>query len=82
MIEWLKWLVAGKELEELERWRVKWEIYRRWLSEFPHVGMALDNMKAEVEGKQSLNACYPPGEEGPWIIEGLRERMRKTAHNV
>lgn len=64
MLEFLKWLVARKEMAELERWRVEWHEHRRWLAEFPQVGMALDNMKSEVEGKPKA------------FISDLRERMR------
>lgn len=38
--------------------------------------MALDNLRAEVLGKESLDACHPPGERGPWTVDGLRYRMR------
>lgn len=65
MLEFLKWLVASKEMAELERWRIEWNEHRRWLAEFPLVGMALDNMKSEVEGKQSVR------------LSDLRERMRR-----
>lgn len=64
MLEFLKWLVASKEMAELERWRIEWNEHRRWLAEFPLVGLALDNMKSEVEGKQSVR------------LSDLRERMR------
>ncbi|WP_270818316.1 hypothetical protein [Aeromonas sp. Y318-3] len=75
MINWLKWLVAGKEMQELYRWRVKWQEYRRWLAEFDEVGVTLDNLKAEVDGK-GLSASHPPGDVGPWTVEALRERLR------
>ncbi len=80
MREWLKRKIAPKEMAELERWRVEWEEYRRWLAEFELVAVALDNLRAEVEGK-ALDACHPPGEKGPWIIGGLRDRMRAFASN-
>lgn len=47
----LKRLIAGKELAELERWRVQWEEHRRWFAEFPSARASLDNMKAEVDGR-------------------------------
>lgn len=75
MINWLKWLVAGKEMQELYRWRVKWQEYRRWLAEFDEVGVTLDNLKAEVDGK-GLSASHPPGDVGPWTVEALREHLR------
>lgn len=81
MPEWLKWLVAGKELEELYKWRSEWEEYRRWLAEFPQVAMALDNMRSEING-EALDACHPPGRNGPWTIRGLRDRMRAMTSNT
>jgi hypothetical protein len=64
MREWLKWLIAGNEMAELERWHVEWHEHRRWLAEFKIVGMALDNMKSEVEGRPKT------------FITELREKMR------
>lgn len=75
MMKWLKWLIAGKELQELYRWRVKWQEYRRWLAEFEEVGITLDNMKSEVDG-EGLSASYPPGDVGPWTVDALREHLR------
>lgn len=46
MIGWLKRLVAGRELDELERWRVECGHTRRWLAEFPDVVSALDHLSA------------------------------------
>lgn len=80
MLNWLKWLIAGKELAELERWRVEWQSYRRWLSEFPDVAETLDNMKAEVDG-DALSACHPPCGDGPWTVDVFRERLRKKTPN-
>lgn len=81
MWKWLvwrvKWLVAKDEMEELTRWRVQWQEYRRWLAEFEEVAKALDNMRAEVKGEQ-LNACHPPSDNGPWTLPVLREAMRKN----
>lgn len=81
MSNWLKWLIAGKELAELYRWRVKWEEYRRWLAEFDDVGVVLDNLKAEVNG-DGLSASLPPSEPGPWTVDALREMMRKKRPKV
>lgn len=67
----------AQDLAELDRWRTQWQEYRRWLAEFREVAMALDNLRAEVLGKESLNACHPPGDEGPWTVDGLRYRMRE-----
>ena len=67
MRQWLKWIIAPKEMAELERWRVEWQTHRRWLAEFDHVGVALDNLKAEAEGKPVA------------FIEDVREKMRSGA---
>lgn len=75
MFTWLKWKIAGKELLELHRWRVKWQEYRRWLAEFEEVGITLDNMKSEVDG-EGLSASYPPVDVGPWTVDALREHLR------
>lgn len=50
MLNRLKWWIAGKELAELERWRVQWQEHRRWFAEFKSVAVALDHMKSEVDG--------------------------------
>ena len=50
MREWLKWLVARKEMAELSRWNVQWNEHRRWLAEFPDAAIALDHLKEEVTG--------------------------------
>lgn len=64
MKNWLKRLFASKELDELERWRVKAEEQRRWLAEFPEVAMALDNLIADGKGMEGMH------------IQVLREKMR------
>lgn len=51
LIEWLKWRVAPKEMEELERWRAQWHEHRRWFAEFPVTAVALDHLKADVDGE-------------------------------
>jgi hypothetical protein len=64
MINWLKRLVAGRELDELERWRVECNQARRWLGEFPDVISALDHLSASA-------AC------GFRNISALRDEMRR-----
>src|SRR5258706_3006793 len=44
MINSLKWLVASKELAELERWRVGTTQARQWLAESEVVSLALDHI--------------------------------------
>lgn len=67
MLEWLKWILAEKEMVELERWRVEWRSLRQWLAEFPEVAATLDHMKAEVCGEASMT------------VSDLRERLRSRA---
>ena len=66
MLNWLKWMIAGKELSELERWRVQWQESRRWMAEFPDVATALDHMRAEVAG------------EAVSSIRAVRDSIRKS----
>jgi hypothetical protein len=33
LIEWLKWQIAAKEMQELENWRIEWHEHRRWFAE-------------------------------------------------
>lgn len=82
MLQSIRNLVAGKDLEELSRWRSNWEHYRRWLSEFPVIAMTLDNMKNEVSGTLSMDACHPPGKKGPWDIDGLRRHLRNIINGT
>lgn len=67
MLNWLKWLIAGEEMRELERWRVQWEQHRRWFAEFPDAADALDHMQQEVSGDYRR-----------WIAF-LRDDMRERA---
>jgi hypothetical protein len=63
MIGWLKWLIAGPEMAELERWRAECAEARRWFAEFPGVVSALDYVKS---------AAFVGGVD----ISKVRERMR------
>lgn len=63
--------------ERSERFALKLDEYQRWLAEFPEISLVLNNLAAEVEGKQSLCASHPPSQEGPWDIVGLREVLRR-----
>lgn len=62
---------------KLFRWKTKWTEYRQWLAEFPDVALVLDNLLSEVNGEQ-LDACHPPGPNGPWPVNGLRTVMRNA----
>lgn len=77
MLNWLKWLIAGKELRELEIRRQRLIDYQRWLAEFPDVSLVLKNMQIEIDGMTPLDVCYPPGKEGPWDIANLAIILRR-----
>lgn len=77
MLNFIRNLVAAKDLDELARWRTNWESYRQWLSEFPMIAMMLDNMNNEVRGKAWMDACHPPHDKGPWSIDNLRWHLRR-----
>ncbi|MBR8248678.1 hypothetical protein [Burkholderia cenocepacia] len=64
MFEWLKRLVARRELEELDRWRVECVEARRWFAEFPEVAHALDYLAGFAKGVHGGR------------IDQARERMR------
>lgn len=77
MINWLKWKLCGKELEELHRYRIKIQEYHQWLCEFPEIKITLENLQIEVKGQESLFTMYYESSKGPWTIQGLRECLRK-----
>lgn len=66
MLNWLKWLIARKEMQELDRWRVQWEVHRRWLAEFRDAADALDHLRQEVSGDYQRPIVA--------IRNGMRER--------
>lgn len=77
MFEWLKRLVARRELEELDRWRLECVEARRWFAEFPEVAHALDYLAGFAKGTHGGR------------IDQAREKMRgmlesdvnRAAHN-
>ena len=68
LVEWLKWRVAPKEMEELERWRIQWHEHRRWFAEFPISAVVLDRLKAKVDGDPVSS------------IHVVRDSCRSVAH--
>lgn len=64
MLEWLKWKIARKEMQEREFWHMYWEETRRWLAEFQDAKDALDHLRQSVDGQKHLP------------IERLRDNMR------
>lgn len=81
--QWAQWRLAGAELEELHQRRLLGKIYRQWFGahEFPEVATVLANMETEVLGRQSLDACWPPGATGPWTVDRLRAVVRDMARS-
>ena len=70
MIGWLKRLVAGRELDELERWRVTLSSAERWLAEFTDVTDALAHVRVHASGKDGFEWRHYSD------ISRVRERMR------
>lgn len=81
MFKFIKRWIARKEIEKLHRYSATWQQYRRWLAEFPEIAIVLDNFEAEVNGKKSLNICWPPSETGPWSVSNLRDILRQRKEN-
>lgn len=66
MLNWLKWIIAGRGLAELERWRVSCAEAQRWLSEFPDAFSALGHVRGE--------ATLSGGANLPRLRETMRNR--------
>lgn len=66
MLQWLKWLVAGKELAELERWRVECMAAEQWLAEFDDARHALQYVSGAAQGSNV--------ESLQWLRDGMRKR--------
>lgn len=47
MFNWIKWLIAGKELAELERIKGTIIYHDRWFAEFDDIKLILDNILYE-----------------------------------
>lgn len=78
----LKWLIAGDEMAEVERWRVRCSEYDRWLAEYPDIALVLRNLhqRASGEGCTSNIAVDVPWvkpSDGPWDINALRIMVRR-----
>lgn len=63
-MEWLKWKIAGDEIDELHRWRMHWNDTRRWLVDFEDAISALDHLRQQVDGVRMID------------IQRLRDNMR------
>lgn len=76
MINWIKNLVAGKELAELERWRVGASHAERWLAEFKPAYYAIDYLIAFADGEVSFKRVE---EVRDWMRSEAKERAADIA---
>ena len=56
LLESLKWLVAGKEMQELQQRRRQLSVYKSQFYDFGNIRIILENMDAEFKGKESFPA--------------------------
>lgn len=68
MINWLKWLVAGKELRALNRYRVACHLAWRWNGRIPNSAETADWIRQVGEDKRGAD------------IEQFRESLERTTH--
>lgn len=66
MFNWLKWIIAGRELAELERWRVECGQAERWLAESDDARHALEYVRGMAEGVWCENIS--------WVRDRMRQR--------
>lgn len=69
MLNWLKWIIAGRELAELERWRVECGQAERWLSESDDARHALEYVRGMAEGVECKSVS--------WVRDRMRERRAR-----
>ncbi|WP_428719111.1 hypothetical protein [Undibacterium curvum] len=68
----LKWAIAGKELNQLQRLKTDLQTYRQWLAEFPELAFALDHL-AKMNSISTITFDDVDGMD----ISKLREHLRK-----
>jgi hypothetical protein len=69
MLKWIKRLVAGKELDELARWRINSMAARQFFAEFPDARDALVYVRARASGDFAEDFDMP--------LPELRDMMRR-----
>ena len=77
IIRKLKWMLAGRELQQLHALKADLMLYRRWLSEFDDVSLMLDVL--------AIHHGLPSGgfdDVSNRDISALREEMRKLRASV
>lgn len=92
MLHFLKRLIAGKELAELQRYRSCVANARTWLAEFPDASDVLDHVQAVADGRRGdaiavLHMRMDIRRDGPprparlvEAIDDLGEHIASSAH--
>lgn len=75
MIKWLKWLVAGKEMHQLEIYRVTLDENIRFFSVIPEISLVLDNIRIYAEGEDWRSGDVIPC--SPFTLRGKILQMKK-----
>jgi hypothetical protein len=70
LLEWLKWLIAPKEMAELERRKATYQHHRRYMAEFPNIARTMDRIENEGVGKDNVVDIYT-------FREGIRKSNTK-----
>lgn len=80
MTNFLKWLFARDELDELDRWRTRCTEAMRWLAGNHEVRLVLGNLQATAAGKPEF---VGPGDEvfGTMHVSDLRARVTWQERN-
>jgi hypothetical protein len=71
----LKEMLAEKEINELNRYKILAMQYRQWLAEFPEVASALDNLHIQATGQDFHGKVY----DTYLGINDLREKIRNES---
>lgn len=86
MLKWfrnrLKWWIAGDEMAEVERWRIRCMEYDRWLASYPDIALVLQNLRAMAGGAGctsniAVDVPWIGPNAGPWDINGLRVHVAR-----
>lgn len=83
----LKWLIAGDEMAEVERWRVRCSEYDRWLAAYPDIALVLQNLRGVAQGRLEsmgieLNVPWPTDAPGPWGVNALRVKVARMRDGI
>lgn len=55
MIEWLKWRIAGKEMQALHRYRIACALVCRWNGRVPNSAESAEWIRDVGEGKRGMD---------------------------